>query len=408
MSEAMSAVSAKSSANRRALRRAVTAMAHLRHRGAQGLVLLVVALLLSSCGWRGIAAVPIPGGPGSGAGSYTIYVQMPDTLAINGNSRVQVADVYVGSIRGIELKNWIATLTLRLDGSVKLPKNATAKVGQTSLLGSQHVELAAPPNPSPQLLKDGDTIPLKNSSAYPTTEQTLASLALVLRGGGIPNLEVLQTEVNNIVTGRADQIRAFLGKLDTFVRQVNEQRDDITHAIDSTNRLLAYVANRADVLDRALTDFPPVLKHFAEKQNLLVNAVDAVGRLSQVTAQYLGAARSDLHTDLQALQCPLKELGHASPDLIGALKLILTQPFDIDSAPKMFRGDYINLSLTVDTTYSAVDNAFLTGTGLSGALRALEQSFGRDPETMIPDVRYTPNPNNAPGGPLVERGDRNC
>jgi phospholipid/cholesterol/gamma-HCH transport system substrate-binding protein len=45
---------------------------------------------------------------------------------------------------------------------------------------------------------------------------------------------------------------------------------------------------------------------------------------------------------------------------------------------------------------------------LSGALRALEQSFGRDPETMIPDVRYTPNPNDAPGGPLVERGDRNC
>jgi phospholipid/cholesterol/gamma-HCH transport system substrate-binding protein len=383
-------------------------MSRLRHRGWQGVVLLLAALVLSSCGWRGIAQVPIPGGPGSGAGSYNIYVQVPDTLAINGNSRVQVADVYVGSIKKIELKNWIATLTLRLDGSVKLPKNATAKVGQTSLLGSQHVELAAPPNPSPQLLKDGDTIPLKNSSAYPTTEQTLASLALVLRGGGIPNLEVLQNEVNNIVSGRADQIRAFLGKLDTFVRQVNEQRDDITHAIDSTNRLLAYVGGRADVLDRALTDFPPVLKHFAEKQNLLVNAVDAVGRLSQVTAQYLGAARSNLHTDLQASQCPLKQLGRASPDLIGALKVLVTNPFDIDSAPKMFRGDYINVSLTLDTTYSAVDNAFLTGTGLSGALRALEQSFGRDPETMIPDVRYTPNPNDAPGGPLVERGDRNC
>ena len=88
------------------------------------------------------------------------------------------------------LKNWVATLTLDLDKGVKLPKNATAKIGQTSLLGSQHVELAAPPDPSPQPLKNGDTIPLKNSSAYPTTEQTLASIAMVLRGGGIPNLEV--------------------------------------------------------------------------------------------------------------------------------------------------------------------------------------------------------------------------
>jgi phospholipid/cholesterol/gamma-HCH transport system substrate-binding protein len=378
----------------------------IRYRAWQGLALLVAALVLSSCGWRGISNVSIPGGPGSGSGSYTIYVQVPDTLAINGNSKVMVADIFVGSIRAINLKNWVATLTLGLDKSVKLPKNATAKIGQTSLLGSQHVELAAPQNPSPELLKDGDTIPLKNSSAYPTVEQTLASLALILRGGGIPNLEVLQNEVYNIFNGRGDQIRSLLGKLDTFTNQLNQQRDDITHAIDSTNRLLVYVGARADVLDRALTDIPPLLKHFADKQQLLINAVDSVGRLSQAADQYLSEARGPLHTDLQALQCPLRELGRAAPDLIGALKLILTQPFDIETVPKMFRGDYQNISLTIDVTYSSIDNAFLTGTGFSGALRALEQSFGRNPETMIPDVRYTPNPNDAPGGPLVERADR--
>ncbi|MGB8388750.1 virulence factor Mce family protein [Mycobacterium sp.] len=377
----------------------------IRHRAWRGLALLLVALVATSCGWRGISNVAIPGGPGSGANSYTIYVQVPDTLAINGNSKVMVADVFVGSIKAIQLKNWVATLTLGLDKSAKLPKNATAKIGQTSLLGSQHVELAAPPNPSPQLLKSGDTIPLKNSSAYPTTEQTLASLALILRGGGIPNLEVLQNEVYNIFKGRGEQIRAFLGKLDTFTTQLDQQRDDITHAIDSTNRLLTYVGGRADVLDRVLTDVPPLIKHFADTQNLLINAVDAVGRLSQAADQYLSQTRGPLHTNLQQLQCPLKELGRASPYLIGALKVILTQPYDIDTVPKLFRGDYQNVSMMLDLTYSSVDNAFLTGTGLSGALRALEQSYGRDPETMIPDVRYTPNPNDAPGGPLVERAD---
>jgi phospholipid/cholesterol/gamma-HCH transport system substrate-binding protein len=373
----------------------------LRRRTWQGLVFLLATLVLSSCGWRGISNVPIPGGPSG----MTIYVQVPDTLAINGNSKVQVADVFVGSIKSIQLKNWVATLTLTVDNSTKLPKNALARIGQTSLLGSQHVELLAPPNPSPELLKNGDIIPLKNSSSYPSTEQTLASLSLILRGGGIPNLEALQNEVYNIVHGRGDQIRAFLGKLDTFTRQLNEQRDDITHAIDSTNRLLTYVGGRADVLDRVLTDVPPLIKHFADTKQLLINAVDSVGRLSAATDKYLSEARANLHTDLQNLQCPLRELGKGSPYLIGALKLILTQPFDIDTVPKIFRGDYQNVSLTLDATYSSVDNAFLTGTGLSGALRALEQSFGRDPETMIPDVRYTPNPNDAPGGPLVERAD---
>jgi len=371
----------------------------------RGLVLAAAALVLSSCGWRGISNVPIPGGPGTGRSAYTVYVQVPDTLAINGNSRVMVADVYVGSIRSIRLKNWVATLTLGLDKHVKLPKNALAKIGQTSLLGSQHVELLQPPNPSPELLKDGDTIPLKNSSAFPTTEQTLASLALILRGGGIPNLEVLQNEVYNVFHGRTDQIRAFFGRLDTFTAGLNEQRHDITHAIDSTNRLLAYVGGRADVLNRVLTDVPPLIKHFSETQNLLINAVASVGSLSAAANQYLSEARGPLRTNLESLQCPLRELGRGSPYLIGALKLILTQPFDIDTIPKIARGDYLNVSLTVDLTFSAIDNAFLTGTGLSGGLRALEQAWGRDPATMIPDVRFTSNPNNAPGGPLVERAD---
>ncbi|MCV7235472.1 virulence factor Mce family protein [Mycobacterium branderi] len=375
----------------------------VRHRAWQGLVLAVVAVMLSSCGWHGISNVALPGGPGSGAGAYTLYVQVPDTLAINGNSKVMVADVFVGKIRDIQLKNWVATLTLGVDGNVKLPKNATAKIGQTSLLGTQHIELAAPPNPSPQLLKDGDTIPLKNSSAWPNIERTLASLAMILRGGGISNLEVIQNEVNNILSGRGPQIRAFLGKLDTFTAELNQQRDDITHAIDSTNRLLAYVGNRADVLDRVLTEFPPLIKHFAEKQQLLIDATNALGRLSLAADQYLSETRGPLHQNLQLLQCPLKELGRAAPYLLGTLKILATIPFDIDTAPKLIRGDFMNASLNLDTTLSTVDNAFLTGTGLSGALRALEQSYGRDPATMIPDVRYTPNPNDAPGGPLVER-----
>ncbi len=366
----------------------------------RALALLVTVVALTSCGnWRGISNVPLPGGPGSGPGSYTVYVQIPNTLALNGNSRVLVADVFVGTVRAINLKNWVATLTVDLAKGVQLPKNATAKIGQTSLLGSQHVELAAPPNPSPQLLKDGDTIPLKNSSAYPTIEQTLASLAIVLRGGGIPNLEVIQNELWNI--GRGRQIRAFLGKLDTFVGKLNQQRGDVTHAIDSTNRLLSYVAGRADVLDRVLTEFPPLVQHFADQRDLFTDAVDAVGRLSDVADQTLSTVRGDLHQDLQLLQRPLKQLGLAAPYLVDALKLLLSPPFDINSVPKIVRGDYINVSGSLDLTLSTIDNAIFTGTGISGMLRALEQSWGRDPATMVPDIRFTPNPADAP----VERGE---
>ena len=365
-----------------------------------------VALVLSSCGsWKGIANVPLPGGPGTGGDKMTIYVQMPDTLALNVNSRVRVADVYVGRVRSIELKNWVATLTLDLQPNIKLPENALAKIGQTSLLGSQHVQLDPPPDPSSEPLRNGDTIPLQNSASFPTTERVLASIATILRGGGIQNLEVIQTEIFNVLNGRGDQIREFLNKLDTFTDELNQQRQDITRAIDSTDRLLSIVGQRNETLDRVLTEFPPLIKHFAETRDLFADAVEALGRISLAADNALAPASDNLNTNLELLQRPLKQLGRASPYLIGALKLMLTAPFSIENVPKVVRGDYLNVSLMVDLTLSALDNGILSGTGVSGMLRALEQAWGRDPATMIPDVRFTPNPHDVPGGPLVERGE---
>lgn len=367
--------------------------------------LSAVALVLSSCGWKGIANVPLPGGPGTGSDRMTVYVQMPDTLALNVNSRVRVADVYVGRVRAIELRNWVATLTLDLEPSLELPSNTLARIGQTSLLGSQHVELEPPPDPSGQRLKSGDTIPLQNSSAFPSTERVLASIATILRGGGVQNLETIQTEIFNLLNGRADQIREFLNKLDTFTDELNQQTQDITRAIDSTNRLLAVVGQRNQTLDRVLTEFPPLIKHFAETRDLFADAVESLGRVSEAADNALAPTNANLNTDLQNLQRPLKQLGRASPYLIGALKLMLTAPFSIENVPKVIRGDYLNASLMVDLTLSSLDNGVLSGTGVSGMLRALEQAWGRDPATMIPDVRFTPNPHNVPGGPLVERGE---
>ncbi len=377
--------------------------------GRRGLVFvlafLLVPVVLTSCTWRGIANVPLPIGRGAGSDHMTIYVQMPDTLALNTNSRVRVADVWVGTVRDIRLKNWIATLTLDLDPTVQLPANATAKVGQTSLLGTQHVELAAPKNASPQPLKSGDTIGLMNSSAYPTIERTLASIAVILTGGGITHLDVIQTEILNILDGHVDQVHEFLRRLDTFIAELNRRSGDLTRAIDSSNQLLTIVANHNDTLDRLLTDIPPLIRHFADTRELFADATESLGRFSDVANRALSDTRPNLHQNLQSLRRPLKQLGLASPYVVDALRLGLTAPFNIDGVPKAIRGDYINVSAGIDLTLSAIDNAALSGTGLSGMLRALEQAWGRDPDTMIPDIRYAPNPNDAPGGPLVERGE---
>ena len=106
-------------------------------------------MLLTGCQFGGLNSLNMPGTAGHGEGSYKITVELPDVATLPQNSPVMVDDVTVGSVSGIEAVQrpdgtFYAAVQLSLDKNVNLPANATAKVAQTSLLGSQHIELAAP------------------------------------------------------------------------------------------------------------------------------------------------------------------------------------------------------------------------------------------------------------------------
>jgi phospholipid/cholesterol/gamma-HCH transport system substrate-binding protein len=158
----------------------------------------------SGCGWHGLNTLPLPGTQGTGADSFVIQAQMPDVNNIQPNSRVRVADVTVGHVTRIERQGWHALLTMQLNGDVDLPANTSATIGTTSLLGSQHIELAPPRNTPPQgKLRDGSLIPLSHAGAFPTTEQTLAALSLVLNGGGLGQVQDITEALSTALRARS-------------------------------------------------------------------------------------------------------------------------------------------------------------------------------------------------------------
>src|ERR1700756_1536482 len=115
----------------------------------RGGALAAGSALLAGCQFNGLSSLAMPGTAGHGSGAYSITVDLPDVATLPQNSPVMVDDVTVGSVSGIEAVQRpdgtvYAAVRLSLNGDVRLPSNATAKVAQTSLLGSQHVELAAP------------------------------------------------------------------------------------------------------------------------------------------------------------------------------------------------------------------------------------------------------------------------
>ena len=149
---------------------------------------------------------------------------------------MRVADVNVGNVTKIEVQDWHALVTMRINSDVHLPANSTAKVGTTSLLGSMHIELAPPTDEPPQgELKNGSVIPLSAASTYPTTEQTLASVSILLNGGGLGQLQEINQTFAKALAGRENDMRSLLTQLDVFIERLNAQTDDIITATESLN-----------------------------------------------------------------------------------------------------------------------------------------------------------------------------
>jgi phospholipid/cholesterol/gamma-HCH transport system substrate-binding protein len=325
---------------------------------------------------------------------------MPDVNNIQPNSRVRVADVTIGHVTKIERQGWHALVTMRLDGDVDLPANATAKIGTTSLLGSYHIELAPPADAPPQgKLRDSSLIPLSHGGAYPTTEQTLAALSAVLNGGGLGQVQDITEAFSTAFRGREHDLRSLIGQLDKFTAYLNDQKGDIIAATESLNRLVGKFAAQQPLLDRALATIPDALAVLNGERGNLVEAANQLSQFAALTADSVNKTTENLVKELKQLGPVLESLANAGPSLTRALSLIPTFPFPNETIEKWQRGDYANLTAIIDLTLSRIDQGLFTGTRWECHLTQLELQWGRT-------IGQFPSPctrgyRNTPGNPLT-------
>jgi phospholipid/cholesterol/gamma-HCH transport system substrate-binding protein len=365
-----------------------------RRRRAATALLVVIMAALPGCGWRGVNSLPLPGTKGGGPGSYVIQAQLPDVTNIQQNSRVRVNDVTVGNVTKIERQGWHALLTMRIAGDVFLPANSTVKIGQTSLLGSLHVELAPPTDTPPEgRLHDGSLIPLPQAHNYPTTEQTLATISMLLNGGGIGQIQDITKAFSTAFSGREQDLRSLIEQLDIFIGYLNDQTDDIIAATDSFNNLAGKFAANKPVVDRALKTIPDALEVLKDQRGNLADALDQLGKFGALATDAINQTKQNVVNELHQVGPVLESLANAGPAMTRSLSILLTYPSPNETIENWVRGDYGNGTAVFDLTLSRIDEALFTGTRWEGDLTELEMQWGRT-------IGQFPTPYTA-GNPLV-------
>ncbi len=365
-------------------------------RAVSAVLAAIVLAVVPGCGWRGVNTLPLPGTEGGGPDAYTIQAQLPDVATLERNSRVRVGDVTVGNVTKIERQGWHALLTMTVNGNVHLPANATATVGQTSLLGSLHVELAPPVGVPPKgRLTNGSLIPLSAGRMYPSTEHTLASISMLLNGGGIGEIHEITETFATAFAGREDDLRSLINEFDTFVTYINDQTGDIIAATESLNNLAGQFAAQDPVVDRALRTIPDALAVVKEQRANLAEALDKIGKLSALAADSVNKTKESFVAELKDFGPVFESLANSGRSLTRSLSMLATYPWPNETMQNWVRGDYGNMTGVFDLTLSRIDSSMFTGTRWEGDLTELEMQWGRT-IGVLPSPYTAGNPLTAP------------
>lgn len=308
----------------------------------------LAVLTLTGCGFRGAASLPLPGGQGNGEDAYQLTIEFSDVLDLVVQSAVKVNDVTVGSVKNIEATGYTARVVVSLNGDVVLPANSTASLRQTSLLGEKFVSLDAPPrSEAVGRLRGGETIGLDRTVRSAEIEEVLSALSLVLNGGSLEQLQVINTELVAALEGRSGKVKDLLGQLNTFVGGLDQQKGQIVRALDSLDRLSTTLLAERDTIATALQDIPAGLAVLTGQRKQLTQVLTALDQLGTVATRVIDNSKANTVADLQALRPILNQLANAGTALPRSLELLTTYPFP-RTVTEGIKGDYANLFVTAN------------------------------------------------------------
>lgn len=387
-------------------------MRSVRPRGSLIAGAASLALVLAGCSFDGPNSLPVPGAEGTGGGSYEITAVIPSAAGLVNNAPVLIDDATVGSIGDIEVQDWNALVTMRLNDGVIVPRGSHVMVGLTSVLGSTHLEIVQPAEPEGGRLEPGDQIPLTkcpeqsnivtdpsvpavpdinaaqqvSACTYPSTEQVLSSLSVVLNGGGLSQIGDIVHEMSDVFGGREEQIKELIPRLNTLVADLDAQKGNIIRATEGLDRLSRTMNEQKGTIERALADAPQILQLLVDQRQQFLDTLGSVATLSKTANDILDANSEDIVTIVEGIEPALDQLQAAGPAMTQSLNILLTFPFYEPTIRRIVKGDYVNSDLVLDLTLERLNKTMFASLGVTGPEGVLGRPAGAAARGLNPFI----------------------
>jgi phospholipid/cholesterol/gamma-HCH transport system substrate-binding protein len=242
-----------------------------------------------------------------GVGRYTVRMELPQAAGLYDTGNVTYRGFEVGRVESVRLTDAGVEATLSLKSGIDIPSDLKAEVHSHTAIGETYVELL-PRNGTSPPLRDGDVIPLADTSVPPDINALLGAANTAL--GAIPrdNLRTvidesytavggLGPELSRLVTGSSNlaiDARKNLDPLVALIDQAQPVLDSQTHTSDAiagwaahlatvTTELQTHDAAVGGVIDRsgpALGEMRQLIERVQPTLPILLANLSSVGQVA--------------------------------------------------------------------------------------------------------------------------------
>lgn len=227
-----------------------------------------------------VAGLTLAACPFGGDGSIETVARFQDVGDLAPTAPVMMADIRVGQVEDIRLDGDEALVTMALDPEARVPRDVTARIRRTSVLGERIVDLAVPPDlpTDAPLLEDGAEI--RNTETRADLEDLVVEGTDVLAPIAASEIATLVDEGARGFGGRGRQLGTLLRNFRTIVRAYSGRTDTIRSVIRSMDRFNSTLASRARAHARSVANSARGIGMLADETDRLERAIRSLARLS--------------------------------------------------------------------------------------------------------------------------------
>lgn len=261
---------------------------------ARRLWILAIVLMTVGCSTNGLADLPLPA-PGVGSGGYRLTAVFADALNLTEHASVKLAGADIGQVESITSRDFTAVTKLRIINGVRLPVGSTAELRSATPLGDVFVSIVLPTQrvASAELLADGDTIALNQTTTAATVESVLSSAAMFINGGAVHNLTNIVNGLGRAAGNEGDAFGELVRKSNQLLGKLDARTSQLETAMTRTTRLANQLDAKKDQITELLQTTAPATELLSSNTAQISDLVILLGGAAHELKKFPSIAGTD-------------------------------------------------------------------------------------------------------------------